>query len=141
MCSVQDRANHVASRETNLKLWKASRDDISQALRNSAKPMPKMSSGGPKTPSTKKKKIVAKCCRMLQDVARHYISESGGQTISRTTASKSPSRNHPEKSKSSFKEFSPLQRCKPEPPKPCKTCNTPSQNWRPTWGLALLHAT
>ena len=70
MCSVQDRANHVASRETNLKLWKASRDDISQALRNSAKPMPKMSSGGPKTPSTKKRKLlqnVAECCKMLQD--------------------------------------------------------------------------
>ena len=52
---------------------------------------------------------------MLQDVARHYISESGGQIISRTTASKSPSRNYYKKAKSSFKEFSPLQRCKPEP--------------------------
>ena len=141
MCSVQDRANHVASRETNLKLWKASRDDISQALRNSAKTDAKNEFRRPENPIYKKKKIVAKCCRMLQDVARHYISESGGQTISRTTASKSPSRNYSKKSKSSFKEFSPLQRCKPEPPKSCKTCNTPSQNWRPTWGLALLHAT
>ena len=102
------------------------RHAISQTLSNSAKPMPKMSSGGPKTPIYQKMKIVAKCCRMLQDVARHCISKSGCQTTSRTTASKSPSRNYSKKSKSSFKEFSPLQRCKPEPPKSCKTCNTPS---------------
>ena len=44
-------------------------------------------------------KIVAKCCRMLQDVASHYISELGFLTTLRTTALKSPSRNHPKKSK------------------------------------------
>ena len=69
MCSVQDRANHVASRETNLKLWKASRDDISQALRNSAKPMPKMSSGGPKTHLQKKEKFVEIIKLIYFDVA------------------------------------------------------------------------
>ena len=39
---------------------------------------------------------------MLQDVARHCISKSGCQTISRTTASNSPSRNYSKKSKPSF---------------------------------------
>ena len=60
-------------------------------------------------------KIVAKCCRMLQDVASHYISELGCLTTLRTTALKSPSRNYPKKSKHKFEtKKSLLHRCKPE---------------------------
>ena len=56
--------------ETTLKLWKTSGAAISQTLSNSAKLMPKMSSGGSKTPIYQKGKllqIVAECCKMLQD--------------------------------------------------------------------------
>ena len=53
-------------------------------------------------PNLPKIKIVAKCCRILQDVASHYISELGCLTTLRTTALKSPSRNYPKKSKYKF---------------------------------------
>ena len=124
MCSVQDRANHVASWETNLKSLKASRDDISQALRNSAKPMPKMSSGGPKTPSTKKRKLlqnVAECCKILQDTVPQNRnvrqSQEPPHRIRRpenTLKSRNPS------SKGFFTPATLQARAES-----CKTCNTP----------------
>ena len=50
-------------------------------------------------PNLPKIKIVAKCCRMLQDVASLYISELGCLTTLRTNALKSSSRNYPNRSK------------------------------------------
>ena len=104
--------------------------DIPQSLRKSAKPMPKMNSGSSKTPIYQKIKIVAKCCRMLQDVASHYISELGCLTTLRTTALKSPSRNYPTKSKYKFETK--IHSCNVASPSiSCKTRNTLLQVHQP----------
>ena len=82
------------------------------------------------TPNLPKIKIVAKCCRMLQDVASHYISGLGCLTTLRTIALKSPSRNYPKKSKYKFETK--IHSCKVASSSvSCKTCNTLLQVHQP----------
>ena len=87
-------------------------------------------------PYLPKIKIVAKCCRMLQDVASHYISELGCLTTLRTIALKSPSRNYHKNSKYKFETK--IHSCNVASPSvSCKTCNTLLQVHQPPVGARV----
>ena len=87
-------------------------------------------------PNLPKIKIVAKCCRMLQDVASHYVSELECLKTLRTTALKSPSRNYPKKSKYKFETK--IHSCNVASPSvSCKTWNTLSRCINPPAGARV----